>query len=251
MKDPKILFFDIETAPILGYAWQMWDTDLMGLKNNFYILSFAFKWNGDKKIQTVALPDFSLYQKNKEDDRMLVAALWALINEADILVAHNGDKFDIKKSNARFLFHKLAPPAPYKTVDTLKVAKRYFKFDSNKLDSLCKELGIGSKLPHTGAHLWFGCMSGDEKSWTIMRKYNAHDVFLLEEVYLRLRPWMTNHPNVNVYDEIAGACPTCGGKKLQKRGFSVTGLGKKQRYQCSCGAWSHGSVIRTDLHIRP
>jgi hypothetical protein len=254
MMRPKILLLDLETAPNLGWFWDMWETNPIGIKVNWHLLSFSHKWLGEKKIHTHALPDFEGYKKNPDDDKQLVQALWLLMDEADIIIAHNADKFDIKKSNARFIFHKLKPPSPYKTIDTLKVARKHFKFDSNRLNDLGKYLGVGSKLPHTGAHLWLGCMAGDKKAWAVMRKYNEKDIELLEEVYLELRPWMTNHPNLNVYDEVAGACPSCQSKKIEKRGFSVTILGKKQRYHClspKCGAWSHGIIIRTDLNIRP
>jgi DNA polymerase elongation subunit (family B) len=251
--EPKILLVDIETAPNLGWFWEMWETNPIGIKTNWHLLSFSYKWLGLKHIHTHALPDYASYKKDKDDDKELVQDLWNLLNEADIVIAHNGDAFDIKKSNARFIFHGMKPPMPYKTIDTLKVARRHFKFDSNKLNSLGKYLGVGEKLPHTGAHLWFGCMAGDKKAWAMMRKYNEQDINLLERVYLQLRPWMTNHPNVNIYDQVAGACPSCSGK-VEKRGFGYTQLGAYQRYKClrpSCGAWSKGITIRSDLNIRP
>ena len=248
----KILLIDIETAPNLGWFWEMWETNPIGIKTNWHLLSFSYKWLDEKKVKTFALPDFPGYQKDKDDDKLLIKELWKLLDEADIVIAHNGDRFDIKKANARFIYHKLTPPTPYKTIDTLKVARNKFKFDSNKLDSLGKYLGVGSKLPHTGAHLWFGCMAGDMSSWKLMRQYNEQDIHLLEAVYLKLRPWMTNHPNINIYDEVQDACPHCGGK-VQKRGFGYTQLGSYQRYQCTnkvCGAWSRGAAIRSDLYIR-
>src|SRR6266487_356449 len=195
LSDPRILLFDIETAPSLGWVWEKWETNVLAFKTQWYILSFAYKWLGEKRIHTHALPDFTIFTKDREDDSGLVRELWSLLDRADIVVGHNGDRFDLRKSNARFIVHGLAPPSPYKSIDTLKIARRHFNFTSNRLDDLGQYLSVGRKLAHTGVHLWLGCMRGDEKSWTMMRRYNAQDVALLERVYLKLRPWATGHPN--------------------------------------------------------
>lgn len=242
---PKVLFFDCENAPNLGYVWGKWEQNVIAYEKNWYFLSFAYKWQGSRAIQCVALPDFPAFDKNKENDRYLVERLWAILDEADVVIAHNGDRFDLRKANARFVAHGLRPPSPYKTVDTLKVARRYFQFDSNKLDDLGQYLGVGRKLPHTGKHLWFGCMSGDTKSWATMRRYNSQDVALLERVYLKLRPWASTHPNLNHISRLSG-CPTCQSSNVQFRGFNHTKTGKRQRMQCKdCGTWSAtGDLIK-------
>jgi len=236
----NIYLFDIETAPSLGYYFDLWkEGNIVGTKENWYILSFAIKELGTGKVQTFALPDFRGYKKNKEDDRLLVHKLWEFFDKADILIAHNGDAFDIKKANARFIHHRLTPPSPYKTVDTLKLARRHFKFDSNKLDALAQSLGLGAKLPHTGFNTWKGCMTGDMKAWAIMRKYNAHDVVLLEKVYNLLKAWGT-HPNLNILTR-ENACPKCQSKHWQKRGFKYTATSEAQIYNCmGCGTYFTG-----------
>jgi hypothetical protein len=237
--------FDIETAPNLGYVWGMWEQNVIDFSKHWYMLSFAYKWLGEKKIHTHALPDYSThYKRDGECDAKLAADLWKVFDEADVVIAHNGDRFDIRKANARFVTHGLAPPSPYKSVDTLKLARKHFKFDSNKLDDLGGYLGVGRKLPHTGKHLWLNCMRGDEKSWRLMRRYNAHDVALLENIYLKLRPWATIHPNLTHYSRRPG-CPTCQSENTQRRGRVVTRTGYRNRFQCmDCGAWGVGDFVR-------
>lgn len=243
MSEPRIVLFDIETAPNLGYTWGKWEQNVIEFTRSWYLLSFAVKTLGDKRVKTYALPDYPGFKRDKENDKALTKELWKMMNEADIVVAHNGDNFDIKKANARFICHGLEPPAPYKTIDTLKVARRHFKFDSNKLDELGAYLKLGRKLPHTGFHLWKGCMTGDDKSWRLMRRYNARDVELLEKVYLKLRPWMTNHPNLNLYTDGSG-CPSCKSNNIQRRGVSVKQNGKRFRFQCqSCASWFYGAKV--------
>lgn len=245
MKTPaKIVFVDTETAPSLGWTWgPKWETSIIDFKTDSYMLSFSYKIAGEKKITTRGLIDYPGYSKDKENDEQLVKDLWAVFDEADIIIGHNVDKFDIKKANSRFLTHGLNPPSPYRTVDTLKISRRSFKFDSNKLDDLGHYLGLGRKLPHTGFHLWQGCMNGDLKSWNLMKRYNSQDVALLEKVYYAVRAWAPVHPNVNKGQ--LEACPKCGSNKTQRRGFSFTLLRKKQRYQClSCFGWYSGSAVK-------
>lgn len=231
----KIILIDIETAPNLSWVWGKWEQNVLAVQKDWYILSYAVKTLGAKSVKVHALPDYPGYAKNKEDDAALVQDLWATLDSADIVIGHNSDAFDLKKSNARFLAHGLKPPRPYKSVDTLKISRKHFKQDSNKLDDLGKYLGVGRKIVHTGFNLWSGCMRGDVKSWAQMRRYNAMDVALLERVYLKLRPWSTSHPNLSFYS-CAHNCPVCQSEELSNDGFTYTRTTKKQRKVCcDCG----------------
>ena len=239
----KILFIDIETAPSLGWVWQKYDTNVIDFKSDWYVLSFAYKWAGDSEVTAVGLVDFPRYDRDRENDKQLIKKLWRLLDEADVVIGHNGDRFDLPKINTRFLTHGLQPPTPYRTVDTLKIARNNFAFDSNKLDDLGRYLGIGRKLPHTGFHLWKGCMSGDRESWATMLKYNSHDVELLEKVYYLVRAWDKKHPAVNLGQR--DTCPKCGSTNVQKRGFNFTISSQSQRYQCKqCHGWFAGGAKR-------
>lgn len=247
----KILLFDIETSPNLGYVWGKYEQDVISYTKEWYMLSFAYKWLGEKKTYAYALPDFKGYKKDKTNDYELVKKLHELMNEADIIIGHNCDQFDIRKTNARFIAHGLTPPSPYKTVDTKKVAKRYFHFNSNKLDDLGRYLKLGQKLSTGGFDLWLGCMGGNPKAWKTMVEYNKQDVILLEEVYNTLLPWISNHPNVNVIDENEFGCTNCGSEHLQKRGIGFNSVTKYQRYVCvDCGKWSKSKPIRTSIEVR-
>lgn len=244
MSAPRILFIDIETAPALGWVWGMWEQNVIDLQKSWYILSFAYKWQGERKVHTVALPDFKRFKRDMEDDREVVKSLWRLFDEADVIIGHNGDKFDLRKSNAQFVKHSLQPPAPYKSIDTLKIARSRFAFLSNKLNDLGAYLGIGRKLPHTGFHLWKACMIGHPKAWRKMRAYNARDVVLLERVYDRLKPWAASHPNLSALSD-KHCCPVCQSTHIQRRGFNLAKVRKTPRFHCqNCGHW-FSSVAKT------
>lgn len=237
MNKPKILLLDIETAPNVILAWGVYEQNALKLVRPWYILCFAYKWIGEK-TQVKSLPDYSLYKKDRENDKSLVEDLHKLLDEADIVIAHNGDMFDLKKINARMIYHGLTPPSPYKTIDTLKIARQSFSFTSNRLNDLGVFLSLGEKLETGGFKLWEGCMAGDMQSWKKMTSYNANDVILLEKVYLKLRAWPKTHPNMGVFTEKI-VCSHCGSRETQSRGFAFQKTLKYKRFQCmSCGGWS-------------
>jgi uncharacterized protein YprB with RNaseH-like and TPR domain len=244
---PRTAFLDIETAPLLIAAWGMFEQNAVWVERDTYILAFSVWWSDEQKVRTYALPDYPGYKRNKHDDKHLARDLWKILNEADLICAHNGDQFDLKKINSRLAVHGFTPPAPYKSIDTLKMARRHFKFDSNKLDNLARYLGIGRKLPNTGAALWRGCINDDDpKSWRIMKRYCGHDTWLLRGVYEKLKCWSPTHPDLRPYAEVDG-CPTCMSVNIQRRGVSVAKSRKYQRFQCNgCGSWFSGKSVVND-----
>ena len=164
----------------------------------------------------------------------------ALLEEADVLLTYNGRRFDIPLLNREFVKAGLSAPAPYKHIDLLETVKKQFRFPSNKLDWVCKELGVGQKVAHEGFPLWLKCRDEDVEAWRLMKEYNIQDIIILERLYEKLRRWVVAHPNEALYNSPDSAvCTTCGGSHLQKRGFHVTQVGRYQRYYCNdCGSWS-------------
>lgn len=241
-KKARIALVDIETSPMVSYTWGAYEQNVLKILEQSQIICFSHKWLGEKKIHVKSIADYDTYRKGKIDDRKLVRDLWMVLDEADVVIAHNGDSFDIKKSNIRFAAHDFDSPSFYKTIDTKKVAKRYFRFDKNNLGELGLYFAEGNKMSTGGFELWDQCIAGDPKAWAKMKLYNRRDVELLERIYLRLRPFMADHPNLNVIEGTTQACPSCGGKHLQARGFNFTRTGRSQRHQCvDCGAWSSGT----------
>lgn len=231
--------FDIETMASKAYVWNHYETNVIAYSVEGYMLSWTAKWLNGKTI-TRGLCDYKGYKPFSPDDSHLVRELYNLFDEADILIAHNGDGFDIKKANTAFIKHGLTPPAPYKTVDTLKIARRYFAFNSNKLDDLGQFLGCGRKVKHPGFDMWLGCEAGDRKSWDLMLKYNRQDVLLLERVYLRLLPWIQNHPTPKDNQE---DCPNCHSRTFHKKGLDMFKGIKSQRNRClDCGTNFYSKV---------
>lgn len=234
-KKLKVLLYDIETAPNLGYVWGKYEQNVLSYVEEGGHLCFSYKWLGEGQGVRAAS------RQGQRTDRALVKKLWKLLDRADVVVAHNGDQFDQKKANARFVLWGLGPPAPYKSVDTKKVAKKYFKFNSNKLDDLGQFLGVGKKLKTGGFELWLGCLAGNKAAWKKMLAYNKQDVRLLEKVYLKLRPWIEGHPNLAAAAGRPDGCPKCGHAKLKSYGWKTTKTRRYVRYRClSCRGFCHG-----------
>ncbi len=239
MRQPKIVFFDIETAPLRIFAWKSWQTDAIKVDRDWYMLSWSAHVDG--RHVTKGLCDYSNYDPLSENDGQLVSELWQILSTADIVIGHNLDKFDIRKTNTRAIVNGLMPIAPFKTVDTLKVAKKHFAFTSNRLDALGETLGLGRKVKHDGFAMWEGCMRGDAGAWSKMKRYNKQDVALLMKVYQKLLPWIGNHPNIAAMTDKEMGCRNCGSTDLYKQGHHWTATGKRQQYSCKrCGAWMSG-----------
>lgn len=235
---PKILTLDIETSPVIAYTWanNMYETGLIEIIEYGKILSYSGKWlNGTQ--ETKGLIDYKGYKKGKLDDKLICKDIHKLLDDADIVVTQNGVAFDTKYLNSRFVANGMNPPSLFKNIDTYKEAKNLFKIPSHSLNEMSKYFSIGSKMSHEGFDLWKKCMAGDEKSWVKMKKYNAKDVLLTEEFYLKIRPYIKNHPNISAFIEKPN-CPKCGKDNIQYRGFQVTTTAKYRRCQCqSCGGW--------------
>lgn len=225
----KLLFYDIENTPNLIAAWGVREQDAVWTEKHWEMLSFAYKFAGEATK--------CVSREGQKTDEQLVKALHRTLSKADIVVAHNGLEFDNKKANARFLKYGLPPVRPFKTIDTLKVARKSFNLNSCSLDALADYLGVGRKIK-TDKDLWRGCMRDDAAAWKLMRKYNSSDVDLLAKVYKKLLPWLgATHDSV----EPGANCPKpgCESKGWVSHGHRVNAQGAYRRLQClSCGGWA-------------
>jgi uncharacterized protein YprB with RNaseH-like and TPR domain len=249
--NPKILFLDIETAPMLGFVWSLWENNvaLNQIHKDWHLLSWAAKWKDRKEIMYQDQSDVV----NIEDDSELCRGMWKLLDEADIIVTQNGKKFDVKKLNARFIHWNMQPPSSYRHIDTLEIAKSKFGFTSNKLEYLADKLTTKKKMMQrkfSGFALWKECLDGNPKAWAEMKKYNKMDIVTLEALYNRLAPWSST-VQFNVYaDEPENKC-NCGSTKFTASGYHYTNRGKYQRYRCDgCGQESYDTENLIDTDTR-
>jgi uncharacterized protein YprB with RNaseH-like and TPR domain len=236
--NPKILVFDIETAPILAYVWGLFDQNvgLNQIYKDWHVMSWAAKWIGNNDVYYHDQRD----AEKIEDDSAILKVIWSLLDEADIVLTQNGIKFDVKKLNARFIHHGFPPPSSFRHIDSLRIAKKHFAFTSNKLEYMTHTFNKKYKKlkvkKFSGFELWSECLKGNIKAWGEMEKYNRYDVLALEELYLNtLRAW--DHTiNFNVYSESFNTRCSCGSVDFKDGGPKFTNASKRQRFICSnCG----------------
>lgn len=239
-KLPKILIFDIETSPLMGMFFRIWQQNISAtngaLQSEIFFLTWSAKWLFEDGVYSDKLTS---QEAINQDDSRIVQSLWDMINEADVILGHNIDKFDVKHFNTRCIRNGLTLPSPYTTIDTLKIARKTFNFPSNKLDYLANILLGERKIP-TSFKLWASCMKGCEESLEKMRLYNDQDVIMNEELYLKIRGYMKSHPNLGLYieDDIT-RCPTCLSENLSTNGSYKTSTNVYDAIQCNnCGAYS-------------
>lgn len=229
----RILFFDLETSPNLGYFWGLWQQNIgiSQLEESTEVICFGAQWYGERKVH--------FYSVHHDGKAGMLQALHDLMNEADVLVGWNSKAFDHKHINREFLEADILPPSPTRDFDLMALCKRKFKFPSYKLDYVAQKLGIGRKVPHIGFELWRGAITGDEKSWRTMRKYQIQDVKLLVDLYEKLRPWADGQlPNVALSNGKPDSCVACGSDHLTVRGRYYTASQSYPRYRChDCGKW--------------
>jgi DNA polymerase elongation subunit (family B) len=247
----KILFLDIETAPAKGYFYQRYDVNISPdqIIDSGFMMCYQAAWN-DGPVFIRSLKSASRKGKSlgPKDDKKLVMEVAALIEKADVVVAHNADRFDLAYISARLACHGLKPFTPPAVIDTLKACRRFFKFEANSLDSVCQQLGLGRKHHSGGFETCIAAMNGSKKAWDKLLRYGKHDVVLLRKVYKRLRAWMKNHPNYNLFNSSTNSCcPACGSFRLTPNGYRYTQTMRYLRLKClDCGASSRERTADLD-----
>lgn len=249
----KILVLDIETFPNIAYVWKFWKENV-GAKQVLHhsqIASFACKWLNEPEV-------FYFDRFHLETEKALLELLNEFLDHADIVVAHNGDRFDLPTIAGRSIVLGLQPPSPFKTIDTRLSSRKLFNFPSNSLEYLGNVFDVEKKDNHKkfpGFELWAECLKGNAEAWDEMKVYNIQDVITLEQVYLKMRPYINNHPHVTIFDEPketdAITCPKCGGIHTNRRGFSYTNTGKYQRFTClDCGGWARTRYTELNRNVK-
>lgn len=249
IRPPKILALDIETAPILAHVWGLWENNvaLNQIQRDWFVLSFCAKFIGEEIVH------YKDQRKCRDvtNDKQVIKAIHKLISEADILLSHNGDRFDLKKLNSRFIYYGLEPIPPKQSIDTLKIAKKFFSFTSNKLEYLATHLKCTPKKKHekfSGFSMWSECLKGNKEAFEEMEKYNIQDVETLIEVYNKLVVWDSS---INFQTYMQETVCVCGNKHFYKNGLRYTRSGAFQIYRCSnCSKCFIGKENIVDKDIR-
>jgi len=253
--EQKIVFWDIETSPAKVWTWSIFNPRIPHdyIIQPWVILCACWKVHGENKVHTLKLNQYAGYSKDHMDDYQLCKDLRDVLKDVDILVAHNGDKFDLKMFNARLMYHGLEPISHYiQTIDTLKEFRKVGRAPSSSLDFLGRYFGVGRKI-HTDKYLWLdaiedeGTTASRGRALDKMGKYCVQDVNLLQKVYKKMLPYIKTHPNLaSPHTE---NCPKCNSSNIYKNGVRRNKGGVlRQEYRCNnCGSYFRGRYSLTDI----
>ena len=234
---PKLLFYDIETSLAKSYHFQQWKVNLSQKQKiqESHLLSHAWAWGGGEVTGSILTREEML----AHDPERLVLECWSLLDNCDILVAHNGKRFDVKKVNGYFLQYGMPPPSPYRVIDTLLIAKQKFALPFNSLAYLAEFLDVEQKIDTGGVDLWIQCDQGSQEALDKMNEYCMGDIVTLRGVYNRLIGWSNDGVNLALYSDHGASCPHCASDDvivIQGK-YSYTVARKYQVYRCNgCGA---------------
>lgn len=230
---PRILAFDLETAPALVYTFQTFKP-VIGIDQiieSSRVICWSAMWVGEDEVMFR-----SEFHHSREE---MLSEMHRLLDEADAVVHFNGKRFDVPWIYGEFIVEGFTPPSPVIQIDLYQVIKSNARFLSNKLQYASRRLLDDSKISHSGFSLWRDCLAGDPGAWDKMREYAMKDTALLPPLLEILRPWIKNLPNAGLYAGSDRACVKCGSENIVKRGWSYSQATKFQRYFCNdCGGWS-------------
>lgn len=232
----KMVFLDYETAAALVYTFGRFKQNISQdavVKEGGWIICAGYKERLDKEVTVV----YDTTGIDKQDDSFICKHMWNVYDEADVVVAHNLRGFDHKVLEARCLANGLPPLPTVKLIDTLDIAKKHYRFPSNKLDSLAAYLGIGRKVSHEGMGLWRKTQQGDSEALESMLEYNEGDVLLLEEVFYALasRGLVSSFNAAMYYDDNEVRCSICGSTDVESTGRHVyTSASRFDEMKCNC-----------------
>lgn len=229
-----VLLWDIERFPGLYYGWSQFDNPF-SQKEKSTMSVICYKWLGEEDVHTIGLSK-SQHNRNPRNEEPIIKKMLKVMNQADILIGYNGDKFDWKKFNGAVIKYGLEPVKKPKLMDPLKMIKREASFDSHRLGEMCQELGVHMKV-ETERGLFIKAMYDWDKYKTLT-DYCAHDVLALEDLFKRILPYSTPIVNAAGINKIDKACSNCGSEKLIKFGTYILNSGtESQRYRCKdCGS---------------
>ena len=243
LSKPKLLHYDLECTLSKSYHFGQYKQNL-SVKQQVqegHLLSHAWAWGDEPVVGSILTREEVL---NHDPERLVLEA-WSLLDNADIVVAHYGKKFDIPKLNGYFLKYGLQPPSPYKVVDTKEISSKKFLLPCNSLEYLAKALGVKQKIDNSGIQLWIDCDQAKQEALDEMLAYNIGDVEALRDVYNRLITWDNNGVNMALYnDEHTMLCTHCGSDDIASLDGKYAYTANRKYSLFRCNSWK--AILRSN-----
>jgi DNA polymerase elongation subunit (family B) len=249
----SMVIYDIEVSYIVSATWDVYETNVVKILREPFIIGIGWKFLDSKETFYKDITDFPLYKRDRFNDKALIEYFKDnVIERAEIFIGHNSNSFDWKWIMGRYVTHDIEPPSTKRHVDTYRVCKNLFKFPYYSLKYLAEKFNLPRKKQNDGIDLWVDCIENNIPTrWQEMEDYCKCDVIATEALYLHIRPFVKNHPNMNMLLEgmtlekgKSMNCPKCGDDHIVKLGFAYTNTATYQTYLCrNCGARPKGEKV--------
>lgn len=257
--EPKIVLWDLETLPNLKEVMKVYPqlSNYPGLTLKASITSVIcagyMTLGADEKIRCINAWDFKTrWRKNVNDDYAVVKKIAEILSAADLIVTHNGKRFDLKFLQTRLFYHGLPPLPKIPHIDTCAEGKKNLLAFNNRLDTLAGILTDERKTDNGGWDLWVRVLNREPKAMKLMTDYCKQDVNVLHKIFLRLKPILKSLPNENLFaGPFAKVCPCCGSMAISKQGIRTRKTGVFQAYRCrNCYSWSQTKLKTHALPLK-
>lgn len=239
MKKFKRLIYDIETSPNLAFIWRPGSNisvSYHSIIKERKIICICWKYDDKDRVHSLT------WDKNQSDKAMLKQFV-PILNTADEIIGHNGDRFDLPWIRGRCLYHRIECPNEYVSIDTLKHCRSQFNLNCNRLDYIGQYLKIGRKDDSGGMQGYKKIVIDNNKSaMKKMVKYCKQDVLLLEELYNTIKPYIKHKTHRAVREGLTKIeCPECSSSNthVHQTITRVTGAKTKKMHCNDCGKIWH------------
>lgn len=222
------LFFDIETSPNICAVWSAgWKVRVSGqsVLRERQIICISWKWEGNDKVY------HAKWDRDKGDqaDKKMLETFKKVLEEADEVVGHNVDRFDLPWVRTRAMIHGIILPTDIITYDTLVQARRKFRFNENTLDYIAKLMGLGGKTK-TEFTMWLDLLQGTKNLANARLKemidYCDEDVRQLEGVFNKLNLFVSHKVHYGVLNgNEKWSCPESSSTNVKLRKYRTTKAG--------------------------
>ena len=187
----KVVFLDIETslidAKVFRTGLQQVNANQLTAQTRILTVAGGSLYDliskGEEGMWSCSNHRSSTFKTDPLDDTEILATVWDILDEAEVIVAHNAT-FDKGWLLGRFLELGWKLPSRFFLFCTYRNLTP-FNLTSKKLNELSKTL-IGTKKLDTNIDLWMRCSAGEKAAFEEMETYNLGDIHdTLFKVFMR------------------------------------------------------------------
>lgn len=243
---PRVLYFDIETAPLQSWIWQpgqqyVGHKQLVDGYDHPRIICLAYCWNDNKPAKSID------WDYERQSSSKIVEEFDEIVSTADHIIGKNSDRFDVKVINAVRMLHGLPgkPIWAMSSDDLEKQMRKYFRLPSQSLDYISKHMGLGGKVKME-LNDWIDICEKNENgisSFKKMIKYCKKDVEDTRQLWDMLSEHFNpKFNNASFYNKKVCKHADCGSDDILPNGSYMSQNTKYLQYKCNTCQRYAGSV---------